>query len=45
MSGSTDTPASAPAASVEQQLVRDRAGRPTVLVAAAGSGKTRGMTK
>ncbi|MEH3054784.1 MAG: UvrD-helicase domain-containing protein [Patulibacter minatonensis] len=33
-----------PAASPEQQAVRDRAGHPTVLVAAAGSGKTRVLT-
>lgn len=33
-----------PAPSAEQQQVRDRAGHPTVLVAAAGSGKTRVLT-
>ncbi|MBO9533025.1 MAG: UvrD-helicase domain-containing protein [Solirubrobacteraceae bacterium] len=35
---------SGPAPSAEQQAVRDRAGQPTVLVAAAGSGKTRVLT-
>jgi ATP-dependent exoDNAse (exonuclease V) beta subunit len=39
----TSTPAG-PAPSPEQQQVRDRAGHPTVLVAAAGSGKTRVLT-
>ncbi len=38
------TTGTAPAPSPEQQQVRDRAGHPTVLVAAAGSGKTRVLT-
>lgn len=42
MSAATEQPA--PAASPQQQAVRNRAGHPTVLVAAAGSGKTRVLT-